>query len=133
MVLALAGVALVVAVTLVMFDVSSLFMRRTALMMVADDAAVAAANAIDVEAIYAGGVGATLPLDLTLARSLAQQSVQAVDDARLREVRLDAVTAVGDGVAVLVSAAVPAPLAGIAGSRELRIQVRASAATPTRF
>ena len=133
MVLALAGVALVVAVTLVMSDVSSLFMRRTALMMVADDAALAGANAIDVGAIYANGVGATLPLDPVLAGELAQASVDAVVDARLRDVRLESVRIAGEGVEVVVSAAVPAPMSGVTGNRTMRIRVRASAATPTRF
>lgn len=130
---AIAGVVLVVAVALALADTSSLFMRRAALMMVADDAAIAAANAIDVEAIYAQGVGAVLALDPVRARALARQSVEATQDARLRDVRLDAVTVSGSEVEVLVSAAVPSPISGITGDRQLRIRVRASASTPTRF
>lgn len=133
LVLAMAGVALVIAVALVMLDVSSLFMRRNALMMVADDAAIAAANAIDVDAIYAGGVGVMLRLDPIVARQLAQASIARLSDERLRDVRVDAVYVDQDTVEVVLSAAVPSPLSGITGNRSLRIHVRASAVTPTRF
>lgn len=130
---AIAGLLLVVAVALVLADTSSLFMRRTALMMVADDAAIAAANAIDIEAIYTQGVGATMALDPVAARALAQASVASSQDARLPDVRLDALTVTGSSVEVVVSAAVPAPIGGTTGDRALRIRARASASTPTRF
>lgn len=129
----MASVALVIAVTLVMSDVASLFMRRNALMMVADDAAIAAANAIDVDAIYTGGVDVMLRLDPIVAQQLAQASIAQLSDERLRDVRLDAVTVDRDTVEVVLSAAVPSPLSGITGNRSLRIYVRASAVTPTRF
>lgn len=130
---AIGGVLLVLTVTLVLADTSSLFMRRTALMMIADDAAIAAAGAIDVEAIYEGGVGTSLPLDPALARALAQQAVDASSDSRLSDVRLDEVEVTGDIATVLVSARVPAPLSGITGDRTVRLRVAASAGTPTRF
>lgn len=130
---ALAGVLLVVAVALVFADTSSLFMRRSALLMVADDAAVAAANAVDVQAIYLGGVGDTLQLDPQEAVRLAQASIDAVQDARLRDVQLDEVQVSGDSVSVLVSAAIPSPIGVITGNRDLRIRARATASMPTRF
>jgi uncharacterized membrane protein len=130
---AIAGVLLVVAVALVLADTSSLYMRRTALMMVADDAAIAAANAIDLDAIYTQGVGDAMTLDPFEAHALAQESVDAVQDARLREVRLDAVSVSGSEVEVVVSAAVPSPISGITGDRNMRIRVRAWASTQTRF
>jgi len=55
MVLALGGMLLALTVALVLADASSLFMRRTALMAVADEAAIAAASAIDVAALYEQG------------------------------------------------------------------------------
>jgi hypothetical protein len=133
MVYALGGVLLVLAVILVLADTSSLFMRQAALMMVADDAAIAAANAIDVEAIYAQGVGDVLRLDPELAHWFAAASVSATTDARLDDVQLDSVAVVGDAVEVVVSASVPLELGPIAGNRKLRIRARASATTPTRF
>lgn len=133
MVYALGGVLLVLAVILVLADTSSLFMRQAALMMVADDAAIAAANATDIEALYSQGVGDALVLDPVLARELAAKSVADAQDARLEDVRLDAVTVSGDAVEVLVSAAVPSAIGGIVGNRKVRIRARASASTPTRF
>lgn len=133
LVYALAGALLVLAVALVLADTSSLFMRRTALMMVADDAALAAAGAIDVRDIYANGVGDLLQLDPVLARARALAAVDGSTDARLRDVRLDSVSVTGGVAEVVVSAAVPAPLSGITGQRTMRIRVRASASTPTRY
>jgi hypothetical protein len=133
MVYALGGVLLVLSVILVLSDTSSLFMQRAALMMVADDAAIAAANAIDVGSIYAQGVGDVLTLDPVLAQELAAQSVSGAQDARLDDIRLDAVTVSGDSVEVLVSAAVPSAIGGIVGNRTVRIRARANASTPTRF
>lgn len=129
---ALAGVLLVMAVALVMADTSSLFMRRTALMIVADEAAIAAANAIDVDALYDSGVGSVLVLDPQLARQYAQASVDRVDDARLSDVRLDEVQCDSGRVAVVVSAAVPPALSGIPGLRNVRLRAGAAATTPTR-
>ena len=130
---ALGGLLLVLAVILVLADTSTLFMQRAALMMVADDAAIAAANAIDVEAIYSQGVSDTLVLDPALAQELAAQSVSGAQDERLADIRLDAVTVLGDSVEVLVSAAVPSAIGGIVGNRTMRIRARANSSTPTRF
>lgn len=133
LVYALAGALLVLAVILVLADTSSLFMRRSALMMVADNAAIAAANAIDVPSIYDTGVGGGLSLDPEQAAALAQAAVDAVDDARLADVRLDAVEVASGVVTVLVSAALPSPLSAISGDRGLRMRARASAGTLTRL
>ncbi len=133
MVLALAGALLVLAVVLVLTDTSSLFMRRAALLTVADSAAIAAANAIDVPSLYDTGINASLPLDPVQAQALAEVYVQGVEDARLSDVRLDSVVVSSDEVAVIVSAAVPSPLSGITGTRTMRIRARASASAPTRL
>lgn len=133
LVYALGGVLLVLSVVLVLADTSSLFMRRAALMTVADDAAIAAANAIDVNAIYANGVGDSLGLDPALARAYAQAAVDGTQDARLSDVRLDAITVYAGAVEVRLSAAVPSPIGDIVGNRRLRIRASATAMTPTRF
>jgi uncharacterized membrane protein len=132
MVYALGGVLLVLAVVLVLADTSSLFMRRAALLAIADNAAIAAANAVDVPSIYETGVTERLRLDPVEAQSLAQSVVGATQDARLADVLLDSVEVVADAVTVTLSAAVPAPLSGITGTRTLRIRAQASAAMPTR-
>ena len=130
---AIGGVILVLSVVLVLADTSSLFMRRAALMTVADDAAIAAANAIDIDAIYAQGVGDALVLDPVLARAYAQAQIDGTHDARLRDVRLDDVTVSSNAVEVTVSAAVPSAIGAITGNRTVRIRARTSASTPTRF
>lgn len=132
LVFALGGMLLALAVALVLADTSSLLMRRTALMMVADEAAIAAASAVDVAAIYEQGVGDGLAIDPQLAVQRARASVASAQDDRLIDVRLDAVD-VWDGVVeVRVSAAVPAPLGGVTGDRSMRIRARATASTPVR-
>lgn len=132
LVFALGGMLLALAVALVLADTSSLFMRRTALMMVADEAAIAAASAVDVAAIYEQGVGDGLAIDPQLAVQRARASVASAQDDRLIDVRLDAVD-VWDGVVeVRVSAAVPAPLGGVTGDRSMRIRARATASVPVR-
>ena len=133
LVYAIGGVLLVLAVTLVLADTSSLFMRRAALMAIADNAALAAASAIDVDAIYADGVGASLSLDPALATGLARNAVDASSDARLTDIRLDDIEVQGDVATVIVSARIPAPLSGITGSRTVRIRAAASASNPTRL
>lgn len=133
LVMAVGGVLLVLAVVLVLADASSLFMRRTALMTVADNAALAAANAIDVDAIYASGVGSQLQLDPAQARTFAQDAVASADDPRLQDVQLDSIDVAGSVATVVVSARVSAPLSDISGTRSLRLRARASASTPTRF
>ena len=130
---ALGGVLVVLLVTLVLADTSNLFMRRAALLTVADNAALAAANAVDVAAIYNAGVGDALPLDPQAARALAQAAVDGVDDARLTDVRLEAVQVEAGAVEVTVSAAVPALISGLATDGSVRIRATAAAVMPTRL
>lgn len=131
--LALGGVLLVLVVVLTLADASSLFMRRMALGTVADNAAIAAANAVDVEALYERGIGSTLALDPLTAAQLARASIAQASDPQLADVRLDDVRVDGDGVTVVVSAAVPTPLGPITGDRDVRIRASASAILPTRL
>ena len=133
MVFALGGLLLALLVALVLADTSSLFMRRSALLMVADDAAIAAAGAVDLAAIYEQGVGDGLTVDPQLAWARADASVAAASDDRLVDIRLDGVLVANGEVEVRVSAAVPAPLGGITGDRMTRIRARATASTPTRW
>ncbi|MHB0928342.1 MAG: pilus assembly protein TadG-related protein [Candidatus Nanopelagicales bacterium] len=130
---ALGGVLLVLLVTLVLADTSNLFMRRSALLTVADTAALAAANAVDLAAVYSGGVDDVLRLDPQAARNLAQAAVDGVDDARLTDVRLEAVDVNLTTVEVTVSAAVPALISGFVTDDSLRIRASAAAAMPTRL
>lgn len=130
---AIGGVLLALLVAITCFDVGAIFNARTALHTAANDVALRAATAIDVEALYAAPIGATLALDPELATGRAMTAAMDVADPRLTDVRLDDVEVVGDAVRVVLSAAVPHPLGPIVGERTFRIRAAAAAGTPTRF
>lgn len=130
---AIGGVLLVLVVTMTCFDVGAIFNARTALHTAASDVALRAATAIDVDALYASPIGATLDLNPELATRKAMTAAMDVSDPRLTDVRLDDVDIAGDEVRVVLSAAVPHPLGPIVGDRTLRIRAAAAAGTPTRF
>lgn len=129
LVLAIGAVLLVVAVVLALADVSLLHVRRAALAVVADEVAIAASQGIDITALYRDGVGAALPIDPALAADYAARSVAATDDPRLLDVRLDTVEVSGDIVRVVVSAALPGPMAGLFPGARLRATAEAASLT----
>ena len=130
---AIGGVLLAVVITITMFDVGNIAIRRTALMTVANDVALKAATAIDVNALYNGSIGAELPLDPIVAVDRANLAVMQLQDPQLPDLRLDDVVVQGSAVRVVVSARVPAPLGTITGNRTIRMRAAAEVATPTRF
>lgn len=130
---ALGGALLAIVVTITFFDLGSLYVARTRLLTVANDVAIEAATAIDVEAIYASGVGEVLALDPSLASQRAAAAISNATDPRLRDLRLDRLDVHGGVVRVEVSAAVPNPLGPIAGQRSVRMRASASASTQVRF
>lgn len=67
LVLGLAGI--LVALVAVVVDVSSVVLAKRAVAGAADGAAVSAAQALDLEAVYAGGLEGVVPLQLDEARS----------------------------------------------------------------
>ena len=129
LVLAIGGVLLVVTVVLALADASLLHVRRAALAAVADDAAIAASQGIDVAALYRDGVGATLPIDPVLADEYARRSVAGVDDPRLADLRVDAVAVAGDAVRVVVSAALPSAMAALFPGARIRASAEAASLT----
>ena len=122
--LALGAVVIATLAALVVFDASSLYMRKTALLTHADNVAIAAAQAIDVNALYQG----VFQLDPALAARVARSATEGTIDARLRDIRLDQIDVAATEVRVTLSAAVPAPLSRIAGARSVRIRASAQAA-----
>ena len=116
LVLALGGTLLVIATVLALADASALRMRRTLLVMVADDAALAAARA--------GG-------DPVLAEERARQMVAMDDDPRLADVRVDAVAVGADGAHVTLSAALPPPIGALLTPAGVRLRAAAYARPPT--
>lgn len=98
----------------VVVDSSKLFLTRRALASLADAAATAAAQQIDLEAVYRGGLSQNLPLSPASAAATAAQSVQVgARGAGLTDVRLEAVVVIGADVVVTVSGRAMLPLAGL--------------------
>lgn len=129
LVLAIGGVLLVITVVIALSDAALLHVRRAALASVADDAAIAASQGIDIAALYRDGIGATLPLDPALASEYAHRSVAATDDPRLVDLRVDAVEVAGDTVRVVVSAGLPPQLAVLFPGSRLRAMAEAASHT----
>ena len=128
---AVGGAVLALIVTITMFDLGNIAIHRTALMTVANDVALQAATAIDVEALYRGSLGSELALDPSAAMERARIAVEQTSDAQLQDLRLDEVVVTGSAVRVIVSARVPAPLGRITGERTIRMRAAAAAMTPT--
>ncbi len=83
-------------------DVSAMFLARRGLAAVADGAAVAAASAVDADALYAGRGGDTLPLSDDRVRGAVEQYL-AASDVGSRYSDLQVLEASTDGVTVTVS------------------------------
>lgn len=130
---AIAGVLLALVAAIALFDLGSLFIARTALMTVASDVALRAATAVDIDAIYANGVGEVLPLDPIVANERAVLTVMQITDPRLRDLRLDDVQVVGGDVRVVVSAVSPTPLYAPWRTASVRMRAAAAATVPTRL
>lgn len=114
LVLTVGLVAVVALFVGVVTDASKLFLERQTLAAVADGAATAAAQQVDVQAVYDGGLVAALPLSPAGAAAAAAGSVQqSARDGGLVGLTLDAVTVDGPDVVVTVSARAVLPLAGL--------------------
>lgn len=69
LVLVLGFTGILVLLVGVVVDVSAVVLAKRGVASAADGAAVSAAQALDLEAVYAGGLGAQVPLRLSEARS----------------------------------------------------------------
>lgn len=129
---AVGGALLAIVVSVTMFDLGNLAMQRTALMTIANDVAMQAATAIDVEALYRGTIESELALDPIAAMDRANLAVMQTSSTQLQDLRLDDVVVNGSAVRVVVSARVPSPLGRITGERTMRMRAAAAVTTPTR-
>lgn len=108
------GFALVVMVFVaVVVDVSKLFLTRRALASVADGAALAAAQDVDLAAVYTGTARDALPLAADRARADVEAYVARVAAGTgLTDLRVTQITVGGRDVAVTLSARSSLPLVG---------------------
>ena len=128
MLVTLGLVALVLGLVLTVADAGAVFVARRELAATCDGAATAAAQAIDVPAVYAGTHPERLPIDLAGARTRAARYVAQVGaTASVSVIGLDPA---GTTVTLACARRVVVPFAGWLRLAPRRIQVGARAASP---
>jgi hypothetical protein len=108
-------------------DLAVLQLDRRTLQAQADGAALAAAQAPDLAAIYSSGLSTYVPIDAPLARRRALTLLQA-RSARLAGFRVEAVTTDGRTVFVHLSARIKPPFLRLFGT-SIRVDAQARATT----
>ncbi len=125
----LLGIVLVAVCLLalaVVVDVSSLFVQRRNLAAIADAAALAGAQAIDLDAYYAHGASRATTLDPSgVARVVRANVVAVASTDRLRGIRLDEVRSDGESVSIRLSAPVTVPFLGSLIGERAAVEARA--------
>jgi len=127
LVLTLGLLAVAVGTVVAVVDVSTVFLARRDLAGVCDSAALAAAQAVDPSALYAGSAPARLPLDRTgAARAAARVAAGAQGVA-------ERTTVIGPAeVGVACTRSVPLPLARVLGLGSVTVTANATAETALR-
>lgn len=111
------GFVLVIAMMIVVVvDATSAYLRRQALSTLADGAALAAADGIEGEQVYTGGLGERATVDPERARQLVAGYLSSVGAARRYPGLVHVVETDGERVVVRVAAPLdlPLPLPGVA-------------------
>jgi len=131
LVLLLGFVAVLVLMVAVVVNVSSVILAKRALVSAADGAAVAAAQSLDLEALYAGGLSEEgIPLDSRLA---AQRVAEYERGAAAGQPGLQLVLArIDGGTTVVVQGVrqVELPFGRVLGFRPVRVEAEAQARAP---
>jgi hypothetical protein len=92
-------------ITTVAINVAAIWTTRNILDGIADGAALAAAQAIDADAVYRDGIGTRLRISENSARARVRDYVRAADaDAQVQQFSIRAVTVSGTSVTVTVQA-----------------------------
>lgn len=89
MVLTLGFIAICVLAVAVVVDASTVFLQRRALQAAVDSAALAGAQAIDLDVYYQRGAADGVTLDPASVRTAVNRQMNSVDDVRLDSVRVD--------------------------------------------
>lgn len=125
----LLGIVLVAVCLLslaVVVDVSALFIQRRNLAAIADAAALAGAQAIDLDAYYAHGASRATTLEPAVVVRVVRANVTAVASTdRLHGIRLDAVRSDGESVSIRLSAPVAVPFLGSLIGERAEVEARA--------
>lgn len=124
MVLTLGFIVICVLAVAVVVDASTVFLERRSLQAAVDSAALAGAQAIDLEAYYERGADAGIALDPVAARAAVRRQIAAAEGVRLDSVRLQ-----GDEVVVRAHTRVRPPFSGWltpGGARTITVEAGAS-------
>lgn len=89
MVLTLGFIVICILAVAVVVDASAVFLQRRSLQAVADSAALAGAQAIDVQAYYERGASGGITLDPDQVRTVVRKQVGRSEGVRLDSVRID--------------------------------------------
>jgi Flp pilus assembly protein TadG len=112
----------------VVVDSSKLFLTRRALASVADGAALAAAQEVDIAEIYLSSAGATLPLSPATARADVDSYVRrAAAETGLTDLQVIAVDIVGQDVQVTIRGRSVLPLISLATDGNAGVLITVSA------
>ena len=116
LVIGFAAIALLLVT--VVINVSRAFLVQRELGAAADGAAASAAGALDVEAVYTGGIGAGLPIDPALAHERVLRYIEVAElPARFDAFSVVAVEVAGDTVTVTLRAVVDLPYDAVVPGR----------------
>ena len=107
MVLTLGFIVICVIAVAVVVDASTVFVQRRALQAAVDSAALAGAQAIDLEDYYARGAADGVRIDPVAARSAVTRQIRSASQVRLEAVRIE-----GGEVIVRASTSVTPPFSG---------------------
>lgn len=103
-------VIVLVMMVAVVVDASAAYLRRQSLSSLADGAPLAAADGLEGEQVYTGGLGERGAVDLARARALVADYLASVGAQRRYEDLRSAVATSGDRVVVRLAASLDLPL-----------------------
>ncbi len=126
--LVIGAVVVVLTLVTVVTDVSVLWLQRRSLQATVDGAALAGAQAVDLDAVYAGGAHGDLLLDPRAARTAVRGYVRAVPTS-LRSLRVSSVVVTGTTVTVRATALASPPFLAFLTGRGVTVVAEASAVT----
>jgi len=129
LVLVLGLTAVLLALVAVVVDVSAVVLARRGVSSAADGAAVAAAQGLDLDAFYRGGVDGGVPLS---EQEVARRVAEYADEAAVGQPGLALESSVEDGVTarVLATRTVALPLGGRLGRDGVTVRAQARARAP---